>query len=137
LNSGSLHLRPLGYEADALRAARRLLGKHLWDIGLFGNIDTSRVSFRELQERGYVRYEDLPLETKDGRHVEVEFVSNVYRVNERMIIQCNIRDITARKRAEEEMRQANEAVRRELESIARSPSSGNCRGLGFSAPSAG
>ena len=86
-----------------------LLGKHLWDIGLFGNIDTSRASFRELQEKGYVRYEDLPLETKDGRHVEVEFVSNVYRVNDQMIIQCNIRDITARKRAEEEVRQANEA----------------------------
>ena len=87
-----------------------LLGKHLWDIGLLGNIDTSRASFRELQEKGYVRYENLPLETKDGRHVEVEFVSNVYHVNDQMIIQCNIRDITARKRAEEEMRQANEAI---------------------------
>ncbi len=86
-----------------------LLGKHLWDIGLLGNIDASRASFRELQEKGYVRYEDLPLETKDGRHVEVEFVSNVYRVNDQMIIQCNIRDITARKRAEEEVRQVNEA----------------------------
>ena len=86
-----------------------LLGKHLWDIGLLGDADTSRASFRELQEKGYVRYEDLPLETKNGRHVEVEFVSNVYRVNDQMIIQCNIRDITERRRAEEEVRQANEA----------------------------
>jgi PAS domain S-box-containing protein len=87
-----------------------ILGKHLWEIGLFGDIEASRASFRELQEKGYVRYEDLPLETKDGRHVEVEFVSNVYRVGDHMIIQCNIRDVTARKRVDEELRQAKEAA---------------------------
>ena len=87
-----------------------LLGRRLWDIGLFGDIDASRASFRELQEKGYVRYDDLPLETKDGRHVEVEFVSNVYRVNDHMIIQCNIRDVTARKLAAEDLRKAKEAA---------------------------
>jgi nitrogen-specific signal transduction histidine kinase len=40
----------------------------------------------------------------------VEFVSNVYRVDDFMIIQCNIRDITERKRAEEELRRAKEAA---------------------------
>ncbi len=94
-----------------------LLGKHLWDIGLLGDIDASRASFRELQEKGYVRYEDLPLETKDGRHVEVEFVSNVYRVNDQMIIQCNIRDITARKRAEEAKEAAGRAKDRFLATL--------------------
>ena len=88
-----------------------ILGKHLWDIGLFGDIEASRASFRELQEKGYVRYEDLPLETKDGRHVEVEVVSNVYRVNDHMIIQCNIRDVTTRKRAEAEQKQAQRGDR--------------------------
>ncbi len=87
-----------------------ILGKHLWDIGLFGDIEASRASFRELQERGYVRYEDLPLETKNGRHVEVEVVSNVYRVHEHMIIQCNIRDVTARKQLEKEAKQARAAT---------------------------
>jgi PAS domain S-box-containing protein len=87
-----------------------ILGKHLWDIGLFGDIEASRASLRELQEKGYARYEDLPLETKHGRHVEVEVVSNVYRVNDRMIIQCNIRDVTARKRAEAMAKQATEAT---------------------------
>ena len=38
-----------------------LLGKQLWDIGLLGDVEASRASFRELQEKGYVRYEDLPL----------------------------------------------------------------------------
>jgi PAS domain S-box-containing protein len=87
-----------------------LLGKKLWDIGLLGDVEASKASFRELQERGYVRYENLPLEARDKRHVEVEVVSNVYRAGETLIIQCNIRDVTERKRAEEELRRAKEAA---------------------------
>lgn len=53
-----------------------------------------------------MRYEHLPLETKDGRLIDVEFVSNVYLVDHKKIIQCNIRDITLRKQAEEALRKA-------------------------------
>jgi hypothetical protein len=49
----------------------------------------------------YVRYEDLPLKTADGRRIEVEFVSNVYTVDHQKVIQCNIRAITDRKQTEE------------------------------------
>jgi PAS domain S-box-containing protein len=64
------------------------------------NIEASKAAFLELQSKGYVRYNDLPLETKDGRPIAVEFVSNVYLVNHHKVIQCNIRDITERKLAE-------------------------------------
>ncbi|MGE5786425.1 MAG: ATP-binding protein, partial [Myxococcales bacterium] len=37
--------------------------------------------------------------------IEVEFVSNVYRVEGRSVIQCNIRNISDRKRAEEALRE--------------------------------
>lgn len=79
-----------------------LLGKNLWDLGPFKDIAVSRDAFRELQEKEYVRYEDLPLETRDGRPINVEFVSNVYLVGPTKVIQCNIRDITERKRREAE-----------------------------------
>jgi PAS domain-containing protein len=49
---------------------------------------------------GVIRYEDLPLETKNGRRINVEFVSNVYPVDGTQVVQCNIRDITERARAE-------------------------------------
>src|SRR5579884_2378384 len=68
-----------------------LLGKELWQIGLFQDIEANRAAFRELQDNRYIRYENLPLETKDGRHAYVEFVSNVYAVEDHPVIQCNIR----------------------------------------------
>jgi PAS domain S-box-containing protein len=74
------------------------LGKTLWEIGAFKDIAENISAFAELQDREYLRYENLPLETKDGRVVEVEFVSNVYPENDqKKVIQCNIRDITERK----------------------------------------
>ena len=74
------------------------LGKELWEIGLFRDIEESRAVYRELQEKGYVRYENLPLESRSGQKVEVEFVSNVYGENHHQVVQCNIRDITERSR---------------------------------------
>jgi PAS domain S-box-containing protein len=82
-------------------AREHFLGKRLWEIGFFKDIAASQQAFKELQAKGFIRYEDLPLETKDGRSMAVEFVSNVYTVDGDQVIQCNIRDITARKRAEE------------------------------------
>ena len=84
---------------------QELLGRKLWEIGLLEDKFTSRKAFRELQDKGYIRYEDLPLATKDGHMIEVEFVSNVYMVDSDKVIQCNIRDITDRKRAEKALEQ--------------------------------
>jgi len=87
-----------------------LLGKKLWEIGLFKDIAASQSSFQELRSKRYVRYENLPLETKGGEHRQVEFVSNVYRVGHTDVIQCNVRDITARKLAEAGLQRANEKL---------------------------
>ncbi len=83
-----------------------LVGKELWEIGLFRDIESNKSSFRTLQENRYIRYDNLPLRTNDGRRIDVEFVSNVYQVGETDVIQCNIRDVTDRKRAEDDLRAA-------------------------------
>jgi len=77
-----------------------LLGKKLWDVGAFADIAQSKKLFIELQNNDYVRYEDLPLKTKAGALVEVEFVSNAYDCEGERVIQCNVRDISERKQAE-------------------------------------
>jgi PAS domain S-box-containing protein len=91
------------------------LGKKLWEIGPFKNIKASKASFLELQDKGYVRFEDLPLEAKDGREIAVEFVSNVYLVNHHKVIQCNIRDITERKLIEKALENAHNELERRVE----------------------
>ena len=71
---------------------REFLGKELWEIGVFSDKEASQQAFRELQVKGYLRYEDLPLQTTEGKLREVEFVSNVYDEDGQQVIQCNIRD---------------------------------------------
>ena len=73
--------------------------KKLWEVGAFRDINASKEAFEALQENEFIRYDDLPLKTKDGRLIQVEFVSNVYLVGNEKVIQCNIRDITEQRRA--------------------------------------
>ena len=73
-----------------------LRGRKLWEIGLFKDIAANKLAFKTLQQNEYIRYENLPLRRKDGKQIQVEFVSNVYWLETDKVIQCNIRDITAR-----------------------------------------
>lgn len=86
----------LGYEREDF------MGMALWNFGPFKDIRASQSSFQELMNTGYIRYEHLPLETKNGRQIEVEFISNVYQVGQQRTIQCNIRDNSQHKKAEED-----------------------------------
>ena len=90
----------LGYSRE------EYLGKKLWEIRFLKDVAASQAAFEELRSKGYVRYEDLPLETKDGRKAEVEFVSNAYEAGGRKVIQCSIRDITKRRKAEIALRES-------------------------------
>jgi PAS domain S-box-containing protein len=85
----------------------QFMAKAIWELGFFKDIWANAEKFAELKEKEYVRYENLPLETVDGQKIEVEFVSNVYSVNGRKVIQCNVRDVTARRKAEEAVRRLN------------------------------
>jgi PAS domain S-box-containing protein len=101
---------------------KELLGKELWEIGLLKDEQANRAAFRELQKKHYIRYENLPLQNQKGHRHEVEFVSNLYDEDGQKVIQCNIRDITTRKRAERALSDAMEEIGRhalELERVVR------------------
>ena len=85
-------IKMLGYSRE------ELVEKKLWEVGAFKDIKASKEAFEVLQDSEYIRYEDLPLKTKDGRLIQVEFVSNVYLVGDEKVIQCDIRDITEHRR---------------------------------------
>jgi PAS domain S-box-containing protein len=95
------------YMIDMLHYSREeLLGMKLWEVSPFKDTVLNRAAFEELQDKGYIRYKDLPLETKEGKPVAVEFVSNVYKANGNKVIQCNIRNITERKELDRKLQEA-------------------------------
>lgn len=93
------------------------IDKRLWEIGLFKDIASNKEKFAKLQEEGYIRYDNLPLSTREGKVIWVEFVSNKYDVNGMKMIQCNIRDITVRKEAEEKLAESEERYKDLVENI--------------------
>jgi PAS domain S-box-containing protein len=96
----------LGYSHDML------LGRKIWELGFFKDTAANKVHLTELRRKEFLQYEDMPLETADGHLINVEFVSHVYEVDHRKVIQCNIRDITARRLVEEKThRQLEELMR--------------------------
>jgi len=103
----------LGYSREYL------CKKYLWEIGPFKDVASSKESYVRLQATNNARYEDLLIQVKDGEKIDVEFVSNVYWVEHAKVIQCNIRDITMRKRAEEVLRRDEESLRKLVEDQSR------------------
>ena len=85
-------IKILGYSRE------EFIKKKLWEVGAFKDIKASKDAFEALQVNEYIRYEDLPLKAKDGRLIQVEFVSNIYLVGNKKVIQCNIREIAEHKR---------------------------------------
>ena len=101
----------LGIEKDAF------LRKKVWELGFFRHLVANEDKFHELQQKEYVRYDNLPLEASDGRRIDVEFVSNVYEVDGNKVIQCNIRDITQRIKAKALLRLQDRAMQSASEGI--------------------
>ena len=92
----------LGYTRE------QFIEKAIWEIGFLKDIVANKEKYLELQQKEFVRYDDLPLETSEGKTINVEFISNVYSVNDLKVVQCQIRDITLRKQAEEILRRSRE-----------------------------
>jgi PAS domain S-box-containing protein len=103
-------IKLLGYSKESF------IEKTIWEIGFLKDIIDNKDKFLELQLDKYVRYEDLPLETATGRKINVEFVSNIYAEGRKKVIQCNIRDITDRKRTEEVLRQKTALLEAQINS---------------------
>lgn len=85
-----------------------LLKKKVWQL----NVDTE-IAMRRFQEfliEGIGRWNDLPLLSRSGKIIDVEFVSNVYQVGRKKFIQCNIREITSLLDTEKSLKNLSHAI---------------------------
>jgi PAS domain S-box-containing protein len=85
--------------------SQNLIGKELWEIGLFEDIEENKQAFERLRRDGYVQYDHLPLRNVNGETMPVEFVSNLYQEDGKLVAQCNVRSI-----AERRLRDLNRAL---------------------------
>jgi PAS domain S-box-containing protein len=93
------------------RSREELLAGSLWNIGLFQDETRGRDVFAELQQKSYQRYDHLSIVTAAGQRRDVEFTCNAYMSDRRRVMQCNVRNITDRKRAEAALRDSEERYR--------------------------
>jgi len=88
----------LGYSSE------ELVGTNLWEIEAFIDTEKSQAVSRELKDKNHIHCADFPLETRNGRRLDVEIESTVCSVNSNRIVYCNIRDISGYKRLDKELR---------------------------------
>ena len=106
------------YLIEMLNMSREdFLGMKVWELGFFKDIVANEAKLLELQQKKYIRYDNMALEGHDGKRHEVEFVSNVYLEDNYPVIQCNIRDISERKRAEQELIESKALLEAVVENI--------------------
>ncbi|MFO7568596.1 MAG: PAS domain S-box protein [Smithellaceae bacterium] len=94
-----------------------ILGKKLDDLVMFEGSRGGRSPFEEVQVKKNIRYEDLPLQTNDGRKIHVDLISRACQIRDKKMIQCNIRDMTRRSREEDERMALIAKLREALTSV--------------------
>lgn len=78
------------------------IGKQLKDIGLLKDKGDFAETLRDLVHAGFINYENVFAETKQGERIDVD----IHLVDRAKFIQCNVRDISERKKVSAQLLQS-------------------------------
>ncbi len=104
-------LELLGYKRE------QVVGRSLRVLDAFEAAETAIKIVWETQSEEIVRRDDVSLQAADGRMIQADLVANRYAVGSQQVVQINIRDVTARNRAVEALRESESRFRMFVESV--------------------
>jgi PAS domain S-box-containing protein len=78
---------------------KEIIGSKLQDIGISLDMGDFQTTMQKLDKTGILYYDDVPAKTKSGQYIDTD----IYLVDRATLVQCNIRDITERKHAEQKL----------------------------------
>ena len=90
-----------------------LVGKELKDIGFPNDIGSYQEIMQTLEEFGILHYKEARIEKKTGQLSDTD----IYMVERANLIQCNLRDISERKRVEKTLREGDLFITTLLDSL--------------------
>jgi PAS domain S-box-containing protein len=97
----------LGYSKE------ECIGKKLQNIGVSLDMGDFQKIMQTLDKSGIIYYDDVPVKTKAGQYIDTD----IYMVDRARLVQCNIRDITERKKAEEALREREKELETKSSSL--------------------
>ena len=89
------------------------IGNKLRDIGVLLDIGDFQTTMQNLNKIGILNYDNVSVKTKSGQHI----YTDIYLVDRARLVQCNIRDITDRKLAEEALRKSERELKSKTENL--------------------
>jgi len=81
-------------------AGDELIGTEVWKVPAFRPVVATREALADWEAQEILRFVEVSLRKKDGTHLDLEIVGNVYQAAGQRVVQWNIRDITQKKLAE-------------------------------------
>ncbi len=89
------------------------IGKMLQDVGVPIDMSDFPMIMESLNKSGILNYEDVPIKSKSGQEIQAD----VYMVNRAKLAQCNIRDISERKKADSILKEEKKFIENALNTL--------------------